>query len=219
MSYILDALKKAEADSDPSLRSSLLLAQPAQRNPRLQALVIAVLVLNAAVLIWLFGPWSETAVAPLANLTPAATTGTPPASREPGPSPNPEPAGTTAAPAGSAASAQPQPLAAAPADPPAVATAPVAAPPRPAPAPAGRVLTETTLGNLPTAARARFPGLTFSTHIYADDPSLRAVVVNGERLTEGERLGALRLDGITEEGVVFEFERWLVAVSVFDSWN
>ena len=75
------------------------------------------------------------------------------------------------------------------------------------------------VGNMSAAEQARFPTLNFSTHIYADDPDLRAIVVNGTRLVEGDRLGQVRLTEITEEGAVFAFENRLVAVSVLDGWN
>jgi hypothetical protein len=75
------------------------------------------------------------------------------------------------------------------------------------------------LDRLPAEVRRRFPGLAFSTHVYAEDASLRALVVNGTRLVEGDRLGALTLEEITEEGAVFGFERYLVAVSVLETWE
>ena len=43
------------------------------------------------------------------------------------------------------------------------------------------------LSSLPSGQRQRFPELEFSTHIYADDADLRAIVVNGTRLEEGDR--------------------------------
>jgi hypothetical protein len=61
--------------------------------------------------------------------------------------------------------------------------------------------------------------LEFSTHIYADEADLRAIVVNGVRLKEGDRLDNVRLQEITEEGAVFAFENQLVSISVLDSWN
>ena len=73
--------------------------------------------------------------------------------------------------------------------------------------------------DLPGSQRNRFPSLSFSTHIYADDADLRAIVVNGTRLEEGDRLGALSLHEITEDGAVFRFENRLVSVSVLDEWN
>lgn len=75
-----------------------------------------------------------------------------------------------------------------------------------------------TIAELPTAARNSFPQLEFSTHIFADDPSMRAVVVNDKRLTEGEQLGELVLRAVTEEGVVFGYRDHRVAVSVVDLW-
>lgn len=79
--------------------------------------------------------------------------------------------------------------------------------------------TRVTLNELPAGARARFPGLSFSTHVYADDATLRALVVNGQRLSEGDRVGSLLLTEITEEGAVFGFEDYLVSISVLDSWE
>jgi hypothetical protein len=61
--------------------------------------------------------------------------------------------------------------------------------------------------------------LSFSTHLFSSDPGLRAVVVNGQRLKEGDQLGVLTLASITEDGVVFRFEDYLVSVSVLDDWN
>ena len=75
------------------------------------------------------------------------------------------------------------------------------------------------VSSLPSSQRARFPELSFSTHIYADDADLRAIVVNGTRLEEGDRLGNLSLSEITEDGAVFRFEGRLVQVSVLDGWN
>jgi general secretion pathway protein B len=75
------------------------------------------------------------------------------------------------------------------------------------------------VSSLPDAQRRRFPNLEFSTHIYADDADLRAIVVNGSRLEEGDRLQNLVLSQITEEGAVFRFEGQLVSVSVLDDWN
>ena len=75
------------------------------------------------------------------------------------------------------------------------------------------------LAALPAAARREFPQLVFSTHVYADDPALRAVVVNGQRLTEGNSLGALYLNEITENGVVFATGDYLVDIAVLDDWQ
>ena len=77
----------------------------------------------------------------------------------------------------------------------------------------------TTLAELPAPARQRFPELSFSTHIYADDPELRAVVINGTRLTEGQTLNDVVVHEITEDGAVFAFEGYLVSVAVLAEWD
>ncbi len=75
-----------------------------------------------------------------------------------------------------------------------------------------------TIDALPSGARSAFPELEFSTHIFADDPSMRAVVVNDQRLTEGEQFGELLLRAVTEEGVIFGYRGHLVEVSIADLW-
>ena len=182
MSFILDALKKAEADRDPEARASLALAQQDRRRNRLLAygLVVA-LIANAVLLLWLFLPEFENGVEQPVE-TPMLS---PPAAAEPAAPPAPVKTQVTR-----------------PADP--VASVNV----EPVP-----------VGSLPGEQRRRFPSLEFSTHIYAEDADLRAVVVNGVRLEEGDRLDNLRLHEITEEGAIFAFENRLVSVSVLDGWN
>jgi general secretion pathway protein B len=75
------------------------------------------------------------------------------------------------------------------------------------------------LSELPSSARAGFPGLAFSTHIFADDPALRAVVINGTRRTEGELVEGMTIEEITEGGVVLHFGEYLVEISVLESWE
>ena len=212
MSYVLDALKKAEAETDPNLRASLALDDRNRHRYRGVLQVAAgALVINAVVVVWLVAPkfedlWSlapPEAATSVGNGPPVAI----PDTRTPGqPAPPPEqsapPGAETAVAAPVASGAQPSNR--------------VPAPPLPVTRVAPRMLS---IGQLPPTARDRFPDLNFSTHIYADDASLRAIVVNGERLTEGGRLGDLELQRITEEGVVFRFETYLVSISVLESWE
>jgi len=88
----------------------------------------------------------------------------------------------------------------------------------PAPEPPPRVLERVDLDSLPPGPRSRFPGIAFSTHVYAEDPTLRAIVVNGDRMQEGDRIGDLLIQEITEQGVILEFESYLVEVPVFTDW-
>jgi hypothetical protein len=187
MSYILQALKKTEAENDPDVRASLAIDRNTQQRQRIiQGFVIAALVINAGVLLWLFYPNEAPISAPPVIV---ATV------REP-------------APIALAASAAP---------------AFVTLPATPAPGVVEDASSTFTplleLDALPAAVRNRFPPLDFSTHVYADDPSLRAVVVNGQRLTQGEAMGELQLSEITEDGVIVRFESYLIGISVLDSWN
>ena len=208
MSYVLAALKKAEAQKDPGARTSLVQEHRERRRSRwLQVLVSAALLANLAVLLWLFYPRTESI------LTPAGEAEVPQSSRMDAdiatPTASPAPVRTdtsavsiaTLVPPPSTVAELPAPVAVVPAE--LRKTPPV----------------RLHLANLPSAARGRFPGLAFSTHIYAEDPTLRALVVNGTRLTQGDRFGTLELVEITEEGAVFGFENYLVDVSVLDTWD
>ena len=133
--------------------------------------------------------------------------------------------------------------AAAPATPPPVATTtppPAAAPslgpallpessPVPAnpPAPTNTVATPASgtkqLRQLTPEARARLQNLNFSTHIYGTDADLRAVVVNGIRVVEGQSQGGFLLRNILEDGVIIEFEHAgaieRVMIPVLEDWK
>jgi hypothetical protein len=225
VSYILDALKKSEADRDPDTRASLAFEQREHRRQRLLTyVVLAALLANALILVWVFMPerWR-----PAPAATPATTgqkslqdspTATPPAPNagrdiEPPPPGTPAPAAVPAIPAhanaATAARATVPGVSAAPGEtvigPDAAAVAVAAAPQR--------------LADLPPDVRRRFPELNFSTHVYADEPDLRAIVVNGTRLMEGDRIGNVTVREITEDGAVFAFEGRLVVVPVLENWN
>ena len=62
--------------------------------------------------------------------------------------------------------------------------------------------------------------LTFSTHIYASETSLRAVTIDGRRLSEGDRIDEeLILRTITENGVVIEANGERYTVAVLNDWS
>jgi len=211
MSYILDALKKAEAEQDPDLRTSLAVDQQKQRRSRFgQYLIVAALLGNLLVLVWLFGPMSSRNADPnpADEVAPAAVSKQPAAVDEQSAAVNKRPAAANKQPV--ASNTQPDAAEALNSQ---VGTTPAPAPTKLA------AKVHTNLAGLSAAARRRFPELSFSTHLYANDASMRAVVVNGERLSEGDRLGNLVLTNITETGVVFSFENYLVTVSVLDDWD
>jgi hypothetical protein len=154
-----------------------------------------------------------------------------PAPATPAGPPLPSAGAATPAPApGAGGSPAVSPAPATPYAPPATGPAPaLPAPPLPQPAypqvsPAQvsaepRVLERIALDSLPPAARSRFPGIVISTHVYAEDPAMRAIVVNGARLQEGDLASGLPIREINEFGVVLEFESYLVDVPVFTDWD
>lgn len=164
-----------------------------------------------------------------AGASAAELSGSPPPGTAPGNVPGNAPGMVPAAPPGYTASGYPPPTTgSAPptaggtpppygyptptwAPPPGYAPQPLEAPPR--------VLERIALDALPPAARSRFPGIVISTHVYAEDPALRAIVVNGERLQEGQQVAGTTIREINEFGVVLEFESYLVDVPVFTDWE
>jgi hypothetical protein len=191
MSYVLEALQKREAETDPDAAVSLARAGIERRRHRLWLRLFWVAVaLNAGLLGWLL-------------LWPTAADQPAPAGPVSGQITVPEPAslipGRPLTPVTDA-----------------VDVAPPATPVRRAPPPAP---TRVALRDLPEAVRSRLPGLAFSTHVYADDADLRAVIANGQRLVEGGRIHGVGIHEITETGVVLAFENYLIDVPVFTDWD
>lgn len=214
MSFVLQALKKQEAGGDPDAAVALERLNFERQRHRLWAgLFAAAMVVNVVVLVWVFaGQRSSTSEpAPAADpaVAPGVATAAPPAvdtgSAVPAASELPtlgsrDSAATAGAPPAADAGAGNR------------APAATRAPARPRARPPAPVFV--TLQALPAEARARFPGLAFSTHIYGEDADLRAIVANGERLQEGDRIRGLEIVEITETGVVLAFEHYRVSVPI-----
>ena len=74
-------------------------------------------------------------------------------------------------------------------------------------------------GALPRVIAQDIAAIRFSSHIFADDASLRRVVINGQPLKEGNRFGnGLVLRNITDEGVILEYQGQTVSISVLSQW-
>jgi len=200
VSFVLEALKKQEAGQDPDAAVSLARQAVERRRYRLWAGLFAVaVVVNAGMLLWTFG---------LPGLRPADRPGTGPLPKSAESAPATATAPTDDPPAAVPASADepaPEDVTATP------------APQGPVPAPAPRIR-HVSLANLPADARERFPGIAFSTHVYSADAELRAIVANGQRLQEGDRVRGLEIVAITEGGVVLAFENYRVEVPIVTDW-
>jgi general secretion pathway protein B len=193
MSFILDALKKAESERNRNSGPVLMdvrIAAPRRRLPTWAWVLGGVLLANLAVLGWLL--------------------------LRPAPAPTPEVAAIAQAPA----SAVPAPV---PAPAPQAATPPVTAPvPAPAftpvlpPLNGGDILPPVnaaparSIANLPTAQDLRaagvgLPSLQLNLHVYDVIATRRYVLLNGVRLGEGEFTpDGVKVEQITPDGVVLD---------------
>jgi hypothetical protein len=193
MSYILDALRKADAEGSPDARTALAIEQSGRRRHRfLLYLVLVALLVNALLLIWVFYPNSDgpelVLSAPPAEEQVVLATGPP----------------TTAVPA-SEATVLPAP--------------PPATLPARSPVPVTPISRVVPFSELPAGVASRLPSLEFSTHIFSQDPALRAIVINGIRLGEGESADGLTLTEVTEDGAILGFENYLISVPVLMEWE
>lgn len=201
MSYILDALRKAERERHLG-QAPTLTALPLSVKPRRQRLgpwlgLGLGLGLNVA-LLGFFLTRPQPAVSPAVVATPVPVVAMP--------------AAATAPPAPALSHPQPEsrPGAAAPSRPPVPTTGrerrddPARSLPPPgsvtlAPAPEPVPLLET----LPAGARRAIPALNLDIHIHSADPAKRFVVINGRRYREGERLGeGPVLEAVTRDGAI-----------------
>lgn len=245
MSYILDALKKSEAErkkAQPKGRARLALADEAQARPPYGAwagigFALAALLLAGA---YLLGQRQAPAPpvakpAPQAPAQPApepqATVVTAAVEAEPA---RPAQPASAAPETGSAARPLAEPAVAAPGAaseprlearpaPPAKAPraeapeAPQAEAPAEPPAPQRSILR---FADLPSRLQAKVPDLKVSSHLYSSDPGDRMATINGTPRREGADLGGgLKLVEVTASGVLLEIEGRLFALDILEEWN
>ena len=226
MSYILDALKRAEAERDrgavPGLHTPPVFvgASGAPRSrSRLMLTILGGGLLVA--LVWALWRWQN----PLPALPTIAVTTTSPTMVPAAPvilsAPTPTPALTPTPRTTVAASV---PAAPRPASPTQLAGANMAKParsekvslmPKPLTPPAA-VTTGTPVMNisqLPPDISQTLPKLTISGSTYSDNPAYRMVILNGQVFHEGEKPGPdLVLEQITAKAVVFNFKGYRYAM-------
>lgn len=244
MSYILDALKKNQSEQAADGVVLRVQQKPSRRDVSAWLIggVGAVLALNAVLLLWLF-VWRDTpddtnvaAVAPApaastaAELSKSAQTAAPMAKPAAAVPPR-QAAATDAAGAADAPYRAPAQATASSktttqqADRTPAQTSTPASPStrQPARAAAAPRVPRVLLSDLSPTEQTLYNGFNYSTHIYTDDPSLCAIVVDGERLEVGDAFKGLKVVAITEIGVVFEENRRgrrrEVEVSVLDQWD
>lgn len=203
MSYILEALRRAEAERArgrvPDLHAQpvapgALLPRARQRWPSALRVAAGIALVAAAAGYW----WSQTttrarSAAAAAADAPAGPTGG---------------SGRTAVDVAAAPAASPAPIAAATALPPAPRPAPVLPIVVSAPAPLAEVrpTAPIPIAALPPAERSELGRVAIGGSVYSDDPAARFVIVDGQLLHEGESTSrGLRIERIGARSVVL---RW-----------
>ena len=193
MSFILDALKKAESERNRASGPVLVdvrIAPPRRRLPAWAWVLGGVLLANLVVLAWLMlrEPAAQPAAANGAAAAAPAVPIQPPAAAAP----------AAEVPPANSVHVIPQPTYI---PPPAAMPAPVAPPPAARRAPVDQLPTAKEL----QATGVSLPPLLMNLHVYDPSPALRYVLLNGLRLTEGEFTpDGIKVDTITENGVVLE---------------
>lgn len=217
MSYILDALRRADAERErgrvPGLHSQVAPRPPAAmgRSARARAprgrpgpWVIGAVVLLAAM--GLYAWWVRDAT-PEPSPAPArpGAAATAPATPEPAPAPavpEPSPPQAAAAPAVPIPAEPVRPILAPPPPEPA-APPPAARVPAPAATPPADTATMPRLADLSPEARAQIPPIQVSGSTYSDNAALRMLIVNGKVVQEGQDIApGLRLESIAPRSAV-----------------
>lgn len=74
--------------------------------------------------------------------------------------------------------------------------------------------------DLPSHIKQRIPTLDFTGHIYSSSPILRSIIINGSFKEEGDAINyEFTLSEITPGGAIFEYQGTLFEVSIITGWN
>lgn len=240
MSYILDALRRAQGEREAQPLTPQISTEEGQpvlrmRGPLTQqqrAALAGGAILVLILVVWLLWPASKPSPEPAA--APAAAPVTAAAAPAPPPAPVHQPSISSMdelAPSDGGMPApavfnEVPPMADAeqiePAEPQKPETpAPVEQPEEPAPTTSSRTVqlepspspAVKTLRDMPEDFRSAFPRFKIEVHVYDDDPASRFVLIDGTRYKEGMALGSGPLiSEITADGVVFSFRNSEVLV-------
>ncbi|XOZ32154.1 general secretion pathway protein GspB [Halomonadaceae bacterium KBTZ08] len=238
MSYILEALKKSEAErsgaepGDSGHRVSFASAPGKQREiwPYLLALALTA---NAAVVAYLVWPESGPGNEALVSGE-VATVQRPQPKEEATAKPAPEPNAQEATRAPEAVStSQPseasnpvvseaEPSASSTEPPEPASEAPDREPPDNVTSPARTTESREEvppIQDMPRSVQQQVPEMTFNGHVWSSRPSCRSVMINNRLLREGARFQGLVIEEITTAGVIFRLDGHLFEIDVVRDWQ
>lgn len=239
MSYILDALRKSETERRqgkvPDLGQQVqLIHKPRKKSVPAAVWVAVALIINAAVLAVIFWPGGLTAVgdeaekpgadrhvqaaepesktesrqtpeeAPISDQPPETDT----AGIVPEPSVDEPPVDAIAESGGAEPRLRPTVIV-----PNRTVSEPV--PTQPEQEPVGRV---PHLVELPLPFQKSIPDLIFNSHIYSSEPTARRVMINNQYMRAGDSFSGIRVERITEDGVVLSKNGRQFRVGVVRDW-
>jgi len=204
MSYILDALNKSEQErakkSTPSLRD--LPQDTPSKSPTVRQIIAALIVLivaNSIGVYWYFGGATNQATDHKDNTQEYLEQISPPAEQKPKPNLKPTPTPEQTFKRTLAASAKGSPRST-------VAESTV-------------TITPDRL-NKPPANETKRPEVEFTAHIFADDPELRMIKIDGVARYEKDQLpSGIIVQEITELGVILEKNGQRFEFNVVDDWQ
>lgn len=215
MSLILEALKKSEQqrqrEKAPSLQSihqpAHIVSKPA-RQPWL-LFAVAVVIVNIAVLGYWFWRQQNNAI-PVAQVLPSVSTAQPHKENESDNSSSSAQRESVQAAASANTSAEKI-------QPEFTQITPRGAVDHVAPSDSTQRVEE--IGELPESVRNNLPAMTFSFHVYSDNPEQRTIIINDRRVREGEEISTgLKLQAITQDGVILLFQQHRIHISVLSDW-
>ena len=74
--------------------------------------------------------------------------------------------------------------------------------------------------DLPNNIKQGIPPMDFTGHVYSDSPIQRSIIINGKFLEEGDFLNSnILLNEITKKGAIFNFKGTLFSVNVLTGWS
>ena len=207
MSYILDALRRADAERErgsvpgihaqPAMLGEADSEAPRAPRPWVWGGLVFAMVLLAGLAWWLLGRDTPSPAAAPVLATPAAV------------SPAPAPVSPTPAPRAVEPAKTPEDKAAKP--PPAAASKAPAASPAAASAAEPRIYQ---LSELPDDIRRELPTLAVGGAMYSQNPANRMLIVNGQTFHEGDKLGPnLSLQQIRLKSAVLEYKGYRYGIT------
>lgn len=72
---------------------------------------------------------------------------------------------------------------------------------------------------MPSSVQRRVPEMTFNAHLYSSNPSSRQVMINNRKLREGDRVGDLVIKEITPAGAVFRLDEHVFQIGIVRDWQ